>query len=134
MRDVLFRGKSKEGKSEWIYGDLTGSGTQFPAIDQPGANDEILVRASTVGQYIGLHDINGVKIFEGDIVKIKSDRFKDSQGRRHAIKGMVYFRDASFCVEAHGGCMKHYAWQDYEVEILGNVWDNPEMETYEVQP
>lgn len=122
MREYLFRGKFG---NEWKYGFLSIEPKSL-VIKEPYKNENSNVwhiDADTVGQYTGMKDKNGKRIFEGDIIDF-SDR-SDSDGY-----GVVKY-DASeteFGIEydnIYESLGKHYYPED--IEVIGNIYDNPNL-------
>lgn len=138
MREILFRGKRKD-TGEWVYGCF-GQHTSLDAfiIDRPyptaagdwSALGFFEVEPNTVGQYTGLSDKNGKRIFEGDVV---AQSWYDHDEPIDDIFGEVVYctRDCSFSVlntekkamEQLGQCNAFY----WEIEVIGNIHDNPEL-------
>lgn len=132
MREILFRGKEKDGGSydgRWIYGDLVRIKERI-SDDQDDQyeikirifqkNRGYLVDSETVGEYTGLTDKKGKKIFEGDIVK---GYFNDK-----LIRGVVvYGNDATFFIQRKGLCGTGLNNGEIWIEVIGNIHDNPEL-------
>lgn len=123
MREILFKAKRKDN-GEWVYGDFSHTPDGEVGIEYThkffgsGTRSRItmLVDPETVCQYTGLVDKNGKKIFEGDIVK-----GKDSLARDFEVYGHIEHRDGSFVIV--GEFFTHYRWLDYDVEVIGNIFD-----------
>ena len=121
-REILFRGKKSNGR--WVYGSLVVSENINPAIYynvSKGVADVLdwcYVSPESIGQYTGLTDKNGVKIFEGDIISIGDPN----------IKYIIMWRNDGFCAKQIGA--SSYIGLTYwasNIEVLGNVIDNPEL-------
>lgn len=117
MREILFRGKEiKTGK--WVYGCFyyckgTAYGATFIVVNDFGF---IEVIPHTVGQYTGLTDKNGVKIFEGDIVKNSID------------VGLLYYKEKNSAFTVKGWEYGYWLWHDKEdIEVIGNIYDNKDL-------
>nr|DAV37829.1 MAG TPA: YopX protein [Caudoviricetes sp.] len=120
MREILFRGKFG---NEWKYGFLSIEPKGL-VIKEPYKNESSNVwhiDADTVGQYTGMVDKHGTKIFEGDIVKygdtVHNVVFEQRNGT--AYFGLVYstLETLSFGY-----------YQDLkQIEVVGNIYDNPEL-------
>ena len=131
MREILFRGKLKSN-GEWSFGNLNVSlrGTVIITPDETPIGKYGQVIPETVGQYTGLTDKNGNKIFEGDIIKTK--KYGKIIGHSN-VNGfdifVVIYEPAMFRLEnIHrafnlvGKC-----WKGIDYEIIGNIHDNPEL-------
>lgn len=125
MREILFRGKRLDN-DEWVEGFYStvyfGNGRE-PAIipDEEFKWEPFRVNPETVGQYTGLTDKNGKKIFEGDIVKYGNSPCLVVFEQRN---GTAYFGIVISEIETYG--FGNYASPDV-VEVIGNIYDNPEL-------
>ena len=123
MREILFRAKLKSDngihkKGEWVYGHYCELIDGKKAIPYIYGNGE--VNKNTIGQYTGLTDKNGTKIFEGDIVDY------DYFGERKI--GKIFFNDCGYEIENQGCflCVQS-ADKQLDCEVIGNIHDNPEL-------
>lgn len=119
MREILFRGKRCDN-GEWVIGNLF-----IP--DKPDTPTQICVGTNiiritydvipeTIGQYTGLTDKNGNKLFEGDI-----------------IQGFMDFGPAGYSPQItaiYWDDVEGYRWNYFlldTIEIISNIHDNPEI-------
>ena len=113
MREILFRGKDKTiGK--WVTGNLYQNQDQC-FIMANNRNNEVI--PETVGQYTGVTDKNGVKIFEGYIVR---------EFGGETYQG-CYEIDNVLIVKIPDMLLNFVIGYDCEREIIGNIHDNPEL-------
>ena len=136
-REILFRGKvtkvpkymqdkNRMAVGDWVY----GSYVDYPVAQIFDLEDEYIVDPSTVGQFTGLCDKNGVKIFEGDILR-------DGLGDDGVV---TYFESiASFKYQVGNEVWNlnegdpNRSTQLQYTEIIGNIHDNPELVKEEVK-
>lgn len=122
MRRILFRGKNLFGK--WIEGDLIQYliyGKMHIARNSWGAGGQE-VDPETVGQYTGLTDMNGNKIFEGDLCLCDRNISKHIDKKVFEIK---FDPETGFFGESDTSNI--YPSDFYMCEIVGNVFDTPEL-------
>ena len=146
MREILFRGKRVDN-GEWISGSILSFDDGGKVILSSTAkvfkehgttticcNECYDVYPETVGQYTGLTDKNGVKIFEGDIVKEYKTKDK--------VKGVVKFGEYQSGINKYADDLGFYVEWTTEnflirelgywcrknmLEVIGNIHDNPEL-------
>ena len=137
MREILFRGKKQNG--EWLHGDLVHYGDKILVFSENAQNspDYYEVIHETVGQFTGLTDKNGVKIFEDDILEdikgsvlvVKFGQFKAGKDNwdieYNPIGFYILFSDGgTYCINLHGD---GYAIKAEDCSTIGNIHDNPEL-------
>lgn len=147
MREILFRGKRLDN-GEWVHGSFCMDAVeQFNGVcgvdgfirlyeKTKGKMQMHEVDRETVGQYTGLKDKNGKRIFEGDMIKPFDDEID---------KMVVEFCHGQFllCLYGERGYMAEYGWEESgnygcfeaeplssygdDMEVIGNIHDNPEL-------
>ena len=146
MREILFRGKRTDN-GEWVEGYYYKAKycrtddelCDYITVPHPKEYNEpsshYIVKPETVGQYTGLKDKNGTKIFEGDMIKPFDDEID---------KMVVEFHLGQFllCLYGERGYMAEYGWEESgnyvcfeadpllsygdDIEVIGNIHDTPE--------
>lgn len=126
MREILFRGKRVDD-GEWVYGCLLNNKHDMIGFYNNAYKFEInAVIPETVGQFTGLIDKSGKKIFEGDIVEF-TNKFTHKKGRAEIVFEAFKWK-YSGCY--YGG--NPIVWlciddTSVEYEVIGNIHDNPEL-------
>jgi len=133
MREILFRAKAinrvpgreyrtKYKNGDWVYGLLEKPRYQeFPELPAEMRNTDgvsgIEVDFDTIGQYTGLKDKKGRRIFEGDIVSLGCANYP------------VIFNTLGNCAEfaLTDGVPFGFDYVHVPMEVVGNIYDNPEL-------
>ena len=127
MREILFRGKRLDNGA-WETGSLVivrmdcHDAQYYIADKMTGYHTP--VDPSTVGQYTGLKDKNGKRIFDGDVAKVLQGKDKDI--------AYVGFENGAFMLYPKTGniyerTLWEYWYNDWDVEVIGNITDNQEL-------
>jgi uncharacterized phage protein (TIGR01671 family) len=152
MREILFRGKRLQG-DHWVEGYFFKSDINYrertsgkasliftPDCDTfimiPESHNSVMVQGDTVGQFTGLTDKNGKRIFEGDILQIAKK--SDTLGTyffppvQYPINVVVKWDLCAWMWEVQGKEGPYYihfpdAWCHYECKVIGNIHDNHEL-------
>lgn len=134
MRDIKFKGKNKD--IGWVYGqlvyDVNGNAyiIQEVELDSSYGLEETMLYATmwyrveneTIGQYTGLNDKNGKEIYEGDIVKV----FTNKEWRI----GIIIYEHSGFTIDVTNNKELEYGRTsiiENLTEVIGNIYDNPEL-------
>lgn len=120
-REILFRGKRVDN-GEWVYGDLVrqGSGWYIEQHVQDRPNKNFKVIPETVGQFTGLTDKNGTKIFEGDILSENNGSPMEIVWQEYSCQWIAKYTQK----EGRGyRDISHRYCPEYK--ITGNIHDNP---------
>ena len=127
MKEILFRGKRLDNGA-WETGSLVivrmdcHDAQYYIADKMTGYHTP--VDPSTVGQYTGLKDKHGKRIFEGDIAKVLQGKDRDI--------AYVGFENGAFMLYPKTGniyerTLWEYWYNDWDVEVIGNITDNQEL-------
>lgn len=146
MREILFRGKAINRKpnckfrtnyqnGDWVYGLVSKMFDSYFKLPTEMTNENgvsgIEVDGETITQYTGLIDKNGIRIFEGDIIKVDDDY--DTFGKMAGEIREVCFKDGGFRLKPKyastiaRGDRGYWIEDGADFEVIGNVWDNPEL-------
>lgn len=142
-REILFRGKLV-GSGAWVYGGfhLHTEYTANPIVPRGGEPDVspkvayiiedgfsdwqmpkpirmLPVDMKTVGQFVGRLDINGNKVFEGDFINCENYHGK--------VQGSVQYVLSEFYLACSSGYSDEYLLNCSNLEVIGNLYDNPEL-------
>ena len=126
MREILFRGKRYDDKNFILSDSIMQTSYGCVNLWHEGKWIEVIPR--TVGQYTGLKDRNGTKIFEGDIVQTNKFFLSVGLNAKYVIEYDVEI--ACFIGTMQKSYVKHFTTfqnDSDQFEVIGNIHDSPEL-------
>lgn len=139
-REILFRAKhihainsNEHLNGTWVYGYLSDK----DYIYDKSLEGEFLIDEDTICQYTGLNDKNGKKIFEGDI--LRGFQYPFCYDGEYNYYAEIIFENCSFMTYTHknpSSCVRGISdgntdlmdgWVSEDWEVIGNIYDNPEL-------
>lgn len=139
-REILFRAKhihaipgNEHLNGTWVHGYLSDENY----IYDKSLEGEFLVDEDTICQYTGLTDKNGKKIFEGDI--LRGFQYPFCYDGEYNYYAEIIFENCSFMTYTHknpSSCVRGISdgntdlmegWVSEDWEVIGNIYDNPEL-------
>ena len=118
MRDILFRGKRTDN-GKWVYGLLCRVGDTYANIRRMDTEALYSVLTNTIGQYAGLTDKNGKKIFDGDII---SCGYLCNFFVEYSEEDAEYWANFGYSIGS-----LHTYFDPKRATVIGNIYDNPEL-------
>lgn len=130
MREIIFRGQlRRKGEKVNMAGEPLPSIWKYGGVSQIKPGGAVIyqtepeihkfpVYGDTVGQYTGLKDKNGVKIFEGDVVDVDNALVSGRFWVEYGMSGAFIVKDKDDRRYFLGGC---------NCIVVGNIYDNPEL-------
>lgn len=125
MREIIFRGKDPES-GEWYYGyyvKRNDGDRGYLILEDYYLESYEIVKPETICQYTGLTDKNGKKIFEGDILEGDLDDNLDPGAK---WRSTVVWGAFGWMCKARQTCPMD-EFDIREGEVIGNIYDNPEL-------
>lgn len=134
MREIKFRGKAKHNNN-WYFGYLNYSQSRKEYyILEDFASFPAPIFENTIGECTGLIDKNGNEIYEGDILKYTFDNPGSVVATENGLKvriDKVFWSEwrSSFALGSKGcnNDLFTYVRNGNRVEVIGNIYDNPEL-------
>ena len=128
MREILFRGKCGIG-NVWVCGYYTRRDNDGDIEHHIEGISRVSFRMipETLGQWTGLKDKAGTRIFEGDIVETSKYGYENGNGPNYNGKDrfVVHFSDGTYVLENKR--RRFCLIPDIGAEVIGNIHDNPEL-------
>ena len=122
-RDIVFRGKSIDN-GEWVEGTIHFNGKYILSNKHRNNYHEwVEIIPETVGQYTGMTDKNGTKIFEGDIVR----HIDTTCHVVEVVNSEVYFDTEMLEFGFRYSNELFHCQFNNEFEVIGNIYDNKEL-------